>query len=54
MLFRSGMDINVVLEKKGVRIARRSIQTKKLPLHQRVSREEAVKFMQDEFGVEVQ
>lgn len=49
-----GMDINVVLEKKGVRIARRSIQTKKLPLHQRVSREEAVKFMQDEFGVEVQ
>ncbi len=49
-----GMDINVVLEKKGVRIARRSIQTRKLPLHQRVSREEAVKFMQDEFGVEVQ
>lgn len=49
-----GMDVNVVLEKKGIRIARRSIQKKKLPLKQRVSREEAVKFMQEEFGVEVQ
>lgn len=49
-----GMDINVVLEKKGIRIARRSIQTRKLPEKQRVSREEAVRFMQEEFGVEVQ
>ncbi|MBP2133158.1 large subunit ribosomal protein L5 [Methanomicrobium sp. W14] len=49
-----GMDVNVVIEKKGIRIARRSIQTKKLPEKQRVSREEAVRFMQDEFGVEVQ
>ncbi|WOF15505.1 50S ribosomal protein L5 [Methanoplanus sp. FWC-SCC4] len=49
-----GMDVNVILEKKGVRIARRSIQTKKLPEKQRVTSEEAIKFMEEEFGVEVQ
>ncbi|MDO8841078.1 50S ribosomal protein L5 [Methanocalculus sp.] len=48
-----GMDINVVIEKKGVRIARRSAQKKKLPSKQHVKREEAVLFMKERFNVEV-
>ena len=49
-----GMDITVILERRGVRISRRSIEKKKLPAAQRVSREDAIKFMADRFQVEVQ
>ncbi|MBR1369321.1 50S ribosomal protein L5 [Methanocalculus chunghsingensis] len=48
-----GMDINVVIEKKGVRIARRSAQKKKLPTKQHVRKDEAVSFMKERFNVEV-
>jgi len=48
-----GMDINVVIEKKGVRIARRSAQKKKLPTKQHVRRDEAVSFIKERFSVEV-
>lgn len=49
-----GMDVNVVLEKPGVRIARRRIAPRKLPSTQRVSREEAMNFVQERYGVEVE
>ena len=48
-----GMDINVVLERPGVRIARRREQQKKLPNHQRVTKDDAIAFMTEAFGVEV-
>jgi len=48
-----GMDINVVLERPGVRIARRRMQQKKLPNPQRVTKEDAIAFVTDAFGVEV-
>jgi len=48
-----GMDINVVLERKGVRIARRSIERRKLPGDQKVSKEEAIAFMRERYQVEV-
>jgi len=48
-----GMDINVVLERKGVRIARRSIERRKLPGDQKVNKEEAVAFMRERYQVEV-
>jgi len=48
-----GMDINVVIEKKGVRIARRSAQKKKLPTKQHVRKDEAVSFIKERFNVEV-
>ncbi|MDK2974227.1 MAG: large subunit ribosomal protein [Methanofollis sp.] len=49
-----GMDINVTLEKNGVRIARRRIGPRKLPAKQRVSPEEAIAFLTEKYGMEVQ
>lgn len=48
-----GMDVNVILERKGIRIARRNIAQRKLPSKQRVTREDAVKFMTEKYQVEV-
>jgi large subunit ribosomal protein L5 len=48
-----GMDVNVVLEKRGSRIARRKVVTKKLPAKQRVKREEAIRFLQEKYKAEV-
>lgn len=48
-----GMDVNVVIEKKGVRIARRFAQKKKLPAKQKVQKEEAVSFIKERFNVVV-
>ena len=48
-----GMDVNVILEKKGIRITRRNIERKKLPSKQIVTREDAVKFMTEKYQVEV-
>jgi large subunit ribosomal protein L5 len=48
-----GMDVNVVLEKRGARIARRKIVQKKLPQKQRVKREETLRFLQEKYRVEV-
>jgi len=49
-----GLDVTVVVRRNGVRIARRHIQTKKLPLAQRVNHEDATAFLNGAFGVEVQ
>jgi len=48
-----GMDVNVVLERKGVRIARRSVERRKLPAKQKVNQEEAIAFMRERYQVEV-
>ena len=48
-----GMDVNVVLERRGVRIARRAVGRRKLPADQRVKREEAIAFMRERYRVEV-
>lgn len=48
-----GMDVNVVLERKGVRIARRSVERRKLPAKQRVNQDEAIAFMRERYQVEV-
>jgi large subunit ribosomal protein L5 len=48
-----GMDVNVVLERKGARIARRSVERRKLPEIQRVKKEEAIAFMREHYQVEV-
>jgi large subunit ribosomal protein L5 len=49
-----GLDVTVVVRRNGVRIARRHIQTKKLPLKQRVSHEDTTVFLNGKYGVEVQ
>ncbi|ABN56510.1 MULTISPECIES: 50S ribosomal protein L5 [Methanoculleus] len=48
-----GMDVNVVLEYKGARIARRSVERRKLPADQKVNKEEAIAFMCENYRVEV-
>ena len=48
-----GMDVNVVLERKGVRIARRAVERRKLPADQKVNKEEAIAFMRERYQVEV-
>jgi large subunit ribosomal protein L5 len=48
-----GMDVNVVLERNGIRITRRRMQQKKLPGKQRVKKEDAIAFLKKEYSVEV-
>jgi large subunit ribosomal protein L5 len=48
-----GMDINVILGRKGVRIARRHIEQRRLPHKQRVNTEDALAFLKGTYRVEV-
>lgn len=48
-----GMDINVVLERKGIRITRRRMEQKRLPEKQRVKKEDAIQFLTENYQVEV-
>jgi large subunit ribosomal protein L5 len=48
-----GMDINVVLLRKGARISRRCAEQKRLPANQRVTKEDAVAFLKEQYKVEV-
>jgi len=48
-----GMDVNVVLERRGIRITRRRTAQKKLPSRQRVSKQDAIAFLKQEYQVEV-
>jgi large subunit ribosomal protein L5 len=48
-----GMDVNVVLERRGIRITRRRMAQKKLPEKQRVKKQDAIAFLQQQYQVEV-
>ena len=48
-----GMDISVALRRAGYRIARRRVAKKKLPLKQKLSKDESVEFVVKKFGVEI-
>ena len=48
-----GMDVNVVLERKGARIARRGVARRKLPNEQKVKKDEAIAFMRERYQVAV-
>jgi len=48
-----GMDVNVVLERRGIRITRRRMEQKKLPAKQRVSKQDAIAFLREKYQVEV-
>jgi large subunit ribosomal protein L5 len=47
------MDVNVVLERRGIRITRRRMEQKKLPAKQRVSKQDAIAFLKEKYQVEV-
>ena len=46
-----GMNLSVTFEKPGYRIAKRKIQQKKVQQKHRISKEETMKFMEDNFNV---
>ena len=48
-----GMDINVVLARRGIRITRRHIEQKKLPQKQQVGANDAIAFLNEKYKVEV-
>lgn len=48
-----GFEVCVTLERPGFRIKRRRIQKKKVPLKHKISKEEAIEFMQKEFNVKI-
>ena len=48
-----GMDVNVVLERRGIRITRRRTEQKKLPAKQRVNKTDAIAFLKEKYQVEV-
>lgn len=49
-----GFDVLVCLSKPGHRIKDRKIRSRKIPLQHRVSKDEAINFVKESFGVEVE
>jgi large subunit ribosomal protein L5 len=49
-----GMDVNIVLNRPGYRIARKSRRKAKIGKTHRINREEAIEFFKEEYGVEVE
>ncbi|MHC1567119.1 MAG: 50S ribosomal protein L5 [Candidatus Syntropharchaeia archaeon] len=48
-----GMDVSVTLCRPGYRIKRRKVGRKKIPNSHRVKREDAIRFVQEKFGVRI-
>ncbi len=48
-----GMDVSVSLQRPGWRVARRAVRTRPIPSHHRVTREDGIHFMKEQFGIEV-
>jgi len=47
-----GLDVSVTLERAGFRVGRRRMKNK-IPARHRISKEEAVKFIQEKYNIEV-
>ncbi|HIH36774.1 MAG TPA: 50S ribosomal protein L5 [Methanocellales archaeon] len=48
-----GMDVNVVLQRPGYRISRRQIQRRKIPRSHKLTKEDVITFVKEQFGVGV-
>jgi large subunit ribosomal protein L5 len=49
-----GMDVNIVLNRPGYRVARKSRRSARIGKTHRINREEAIQFLKEEYGVEVE
>jgi large subunit ribosomal protein L5 len=49
-----GMDVNIVLNRPGYRIAKKSRRSAKIGKAHRINREDAIEFFKQEYGVEVE
>lgn len=48
-----GMDVSVALERRGYRVKRRRNMPRRISKDHKITKEEAINFMSDKFGVEV-
>ena len=48
-----GMDVSVALKRAGYRIAMRRVAQKKLPIRQRLNKDDTVEFVSKKFGIEI-
>lgn len=48
-----GMDVSVAMGRAGYRIAKRRIAQKKLPIRQRLSKDDSMEFVREKFGVSI-
>jgi large subunit ribosomal protein L5 len=48
-----GMDVSVALKRAGYRIALRRVGQKKLPVRQRLGKDDTVEFVKAKFGIEI-
>jgi large subunit ribosomal protein L5 len=48
-----GLEICITLERPGFRIKKRRIQTKKIPTRHKITKDDAIKFMKDNFKVKI-
>ncbi len=48
-----GLQVCVTLEKPGYRIKRRKVEVRKIPKKHTITKEEAMSFMHDQFGVQI-
>ncbi len=48
-----GLEVCVTLERPGFRIKRRKVMKRKIPANHRISKQEAIEFMKEKFGVTV-
>ena len=48
-----GQQVCVTLEKPGYRVKRRKLEQKKIPRNHKISKQEAIAFMEKQFGVKI-
>ena len=48
-----GLQVCITLEKPGYRVKKRKVEVKKIPKRHMISKEEAMSFMQKEFGISI-
>ena len=48
-----GLEVCITLERAGFRIKRRSMEKRKIPLRHKISRKEAIEFMQKNFNIAI-
>ena len=48
-----GLEVSVTLERPGFRIKRRKVKTKKIPMRNKITKEEAMKFIKETFNMKI-
>ena len=48
-----GLEVSVTLERPGFRIKKRKVKTKKIPTRNKITKEEAMKFIQEKFNIKM-